>query len=284
MQHITVRVPASTSNLGPGFDCLGVALRLYNFVTVSRHDTGTRDPLVRIAADLFFRRVKMKQFPFAISIKGDVPVRRGLGGSATVRLGVLHGLNALAGSRLLREQIFELAAHLEGHPDNAAPAEFGGFNVGGTGAPQRFKVSPRLQFVLLIPELEVATKDARRVLPARISHSHAVESSRGASVITAAFVSRHYENLRGAFRDYLHQPYRKTLVPFLDRVIRAGEQTGALGGFLSGSGSTIICVTLAHAEKVAAAMRRASRLTNARTIITTADNSGARIVTSHGLA
>ena len=171
MQHITVRVPASTSNLGPGFDCLGVALRLYNFVTVSRHDTGTRDPLVRAAADLFFRRVKMKQFPFAISIRGDVPVRRGLGGSATVRVGVLHGLNALAGSRLSREQIFELAAHLEGHPDNAAPAEFGGFNVGGTGAPQRFKVSSQLQFALLIPELEVATKDARRVLPARISHS-----------------------------------------------------------------------------------------------------------------
>ena len=119
---------------------------------------------------------------------------------------------------------------------------------------------------------------------ARISHLHAVESSRGASVITAAFVSRDYEKLRGAFVDYLHQPYRKKLVPFLDRVIRAGERAGALGGFLSGSGSTIICVTLTSAEKVAAAMRRASRLTNARTIITTADNSGARIVTSHGLA
>jgi homoserine kinase len=284
MQHVTVRVPASTSNLGPGFDCLGVALRLYNFVTVSRHGTGTRDPLVRAAANLFFRRVKMKQFPFAISIRGDVPVRRGLGGSATVRLGVLHGLNALAGSWLSREQLFELAAHLEGHPDNAAPAEFGGFNVGGAGALQRFKVSPRLQFVLLIPQLEIATADARRVLPARILHSHAVESSRAACAITAAIVSRHYENLRGAFLDYLHQPYRKKLVPFLDRVIRAGEQAGALGGFLSGSGSTIICVTLASAEKVSAAMRLASRLTNAHTIITTADNSGARIVTSHGLA
>lgn len=284
MQHVTVRVPASTSNLGPGFDCLGVALRLYNFVTVSRHETGTPDPLVRAAAKLFFRRVKLKQFPFAISIQGNIPVRRGLGGSATVRLGVLHGLNVLAGAPLAREQIFELAANLEGHPDNAAPAEFGGFNVGGHGTPQRFKVSSRLQFAVLIPELEIATKDARRVLPARISHSHAVESSQAASVITAAFVSCQYENLRGAFIDHLHQPYRKKLVPFLDRVIRAGERAGALGGFLSGSGSTIICVTLARAEKVAAAMRRASGLTKAGTIITTADNSGARVVTSHGLA
>ena len=109
----------------------------------------------------------MKQFPFAISIRGDVPVRRGLGGSATVRVGILHGLNALAGSRLSREQLFELTANLEGHPDNAAPAEFGGFNVVGIGAPQRLKFRLELQFALLIPDLEVATKDARRVLPSR---------------------------------------------------------------------------------------------------------------------
>jgi homoserine kinase len=134
----------------------------------------------------------------------------------------------------------------------------------------------------LIPELEVATAKARQLLPNRIQHAHAVASSRAACVITAAFASRRYENLRGAFIDHLHQPYRKKLLPFLDRVICAGEQAGALGGFLSGSGSTIICVTLRRADKVALAMNRASRLTNARTIITTADNTGAQLVTSHG--
>jgi homoserine kinase len=90
-------------------------------------------------------------------------------------------------------------------------------------------------------------------------------------------VSRDYEKLRGAFVDYIHQPYRKKLLPFFDNVIRAGEKAGALGGFLSGSGSTIICVTLLAPEKVAAAMLRASRLTSARTIITCADNKGARL-------
>ena len=278
MQQVTIRVPASTSNLGPGFDCLGVALRLYNFVTVVRSQTAVRDPLTRATAELFFRRAKRKQFSVSVSTHGDVPTCRGLGGSATVRLGILHGLNVLAGKPLTRGEIFELAVSLEGHPDNAAPAEFGGFNISRSAEPQRFKVSARLKFVLLVPELEVATRDARRLLPARIPHSHAVESGRAACSITAAFASGRYENLRGAFTDYLHQPYRKKLVPFLDRVIQAGEQTGALGGFLSGSGSTIICLTLGRAEKVAAAMRRASRLTNVRTFITTADNFGARIL------
>jgi homoserine kinase len=279
MQKVTIRVPASTSNLGPGFDCLGVALRLYNFVTVSRGESLPRQLLIGAVANLFWRRTKRKRFPFAVSIKGDVPQCRGLGGSATVCLGVLHGLNELSNAGLTRRQLFEIAATLEGHPDNAAPAEFGGFNVNRAGEPQRFKVSSQLQFVLLIPEFEVATKSARRLLPTRIPHSHAVASTRAACAITAAFASRRYENLRGAFVDYLHQPYRKKLVPLLDRVISAGEKAGALGGFLSGSGSSVICVTLKDADNVARAMKGAWRLTNARTIVTRADNFGAQLVT-----
>jgi homoserine kinase len=278
MRQVTFRVPASTSNLGPGFDCLGVALRIYNFVTVARNqETDSPALLVREVARLFFHRARRKPFAFSCSVSGDVPKCRGLGGSATVRLGVLHGLNLLAGEPLNRQQVFELAAELEGHPDNAAPSEFGGFSVGPASGLQRFTVSSRLKFVLLIPDLEISTRDARRLLPTRIPHSEAVKSSAAASAVTAAMVSRNYENLRGAFVDYIHQPYRKKLLPFFDDVIRAGERAGALGGFLSGSGSTIINVTLLAPEKVAAAMLRASRLTSARTIVTTADNRGARI-------
>jgi homoserine kinase len=278
MQQATIRVPASTSNLGPGFDCLGVALRLYNFVTIRRAKHTVQDPLIRTTGNLFFCRAKQKPFPFSILIAGDVPAARGLGGSATVRLGILHGLNVLTALPLTRLEIFELAAELEGHPDNAAPAAFGGFNVYHFGRPQHFTVSPRLKFVLLVQEFEVATIEARRLLPRQLPHRHAVDSSRGACNITAAFVSRRYENLRGAFTDYLHQPYRKKLVPFLDRVVRSGENAGALGGFLSGSGSTIICLTLANVKRVAAAMRYASGLTSARAVITTADNVGARLI------
>ena len=280
MRRVTFRVPASTSNLGPGFDCLGIALRIYNFVTVTRNQATAPDPLVREAAKLFFRRAGCKSFGFSCSVTGDVPKSRGLGGSATVRLGILHGLNLLAGKTIDREQVFELAAELEGHPDNAAPAEFGGFTIGAASGLQRFIVSPRLKFVLLIPDLEIATRDARRILPARIPHPDAVKSSAAACAITAAMVSRDYEKLRGGFIDHMHQPYRKKLLPFFDNVIRAGEKAGALGGFLSGSGSTIICVTLLAPCRVAAAMLKASRLTNARTITTCADNNGARFIPS----
>jgi homoserine kinase len=278
MEQVTFRIPASTSNLGPGFDCLGVALRLYNFVTIRRAEHTIRDPLIRSAGNLFFRRAKQKPFPFSILIAGDVPASRGLGGSATVRLGILHGLNVLKALPLTALEIFELAAELEGHPDNAAPAAFGGFNVNHFGRPQRFTVSPRLKFVLLIPEFEVATRHARHLLPRQVPHRHAVDSSRAACNITAAFVSGRYKNLRGAFIDHLHQPYRKKLVPFLDRVIRAGENAGALGGFLSGSGSTIICPTLVSSKRVAAAMRHASGLTSARVVLTNADNVGVRLI------
>ena len=143
---------------------------------------------------------------------------------------------------------------------------------------QKFPVDPRLRFVLLIPAFEVKTAEARRVLPNEVDRLRAVESCGNACVITAAFASGCYENLRGMWRDHLHQPFRAQFVPFLERVIAAGEKAGALGGFLSGSGSTIACVTLRSPDEVAGAMREASGLDEAEIRITSADNDGARIV------
>jgi homoserine kinase len=277
MQQVTVRVPASTSNLGPGFDCLGVALRLFNYVTIARDRTPALDPMVRAAAKLFFDHIDRRPFRFSCSVTGEIPRSRGLGSSVTVRLGVLHGLNALTKKPLNRQEIFQLAAQLEGHPDNAAPAEFGGFNVARGPQHQQLKVSPRLHFVLMIPNFEIATSDARRLLPPRIARLDAVESCGNACAITAAFASRDYQKLRGAFVDHLHQPFRKKLIPFFDDMIAAGERAGALGGFLSGSGSTIVCVTLRSPQKVAAAMVAAARTGGVRTLIIAADNQGARL-------
>jgi homoserine kinase len=276
--HVTVRVPASTSNLGPGFDCLGVALRIHNDVTVSRGKAGKVAPMARIAGQHFFKQAKLKPFPFTTTIEGNVPRSRGLGSSVTVRLGVLHGLNELASRPLERRQLFEICAELEGHPDNAAPACYGGFNVVRGLHRQSFTVAERLHFVLLIPDFEVATNEARRLLPARIDRLKAIENSRNACAITAAFASRDYPCLRGAFSDHLHQPFRKRLVPFLDHAIAAAESAGALGAFLSGSGSSICAITLGSADKVARAMMAASRSPGARTIITAADNRGARVL------
>jgi homoserine kinase len=278
MQQATIRVPASTSNLGPGFDCLGVALAIHNHVTVSR-GRGERGPaMARAAGSAFFKCAGARPFPFSCTIGGEIPPSRGLGSSASIRVGVVHGLNELANRPLQRREIFEICATLEGHPDNAAPACYGGFNVVRGLDRQMFTVSAQLHFVLLIPDFEIATSAARRLLPVRVDRLHAVENARNACAITAAFAAREYESLRGAFADHLHQPFRKKLIPFLDEAIAAAESFGALGAFLSGSGSTICAVTQRSPEKVAAAMLAAANSPGANTVITAADNRGARIL------
>src|SRR5262245_21431912 len=273
MQQVTVCVPASTSNLGPGYDCLGVALRLYNSVTVVRAKMPrTRHPrIVSDAAGRFFKRARRRAFSFSCSILEQIPRCRGLGSSATVRLGVLLGLNRLSGDPLDRINLFDLCAELEGHPDNAAPASFGGFTVVGAArransrkrsgqssfsTVQRYAVSPRLYFVLVVPELEIQTSKARRVLPKDILRVAAVENCANACAITAAFASRDYEKMRGVFCDNLHQRVRAKLIQFLPPVIAAAERAGALGAFLSGSGSTIAAIALGSPEKIASAMTR----------------------------
>jgi homoserine kinase len=286
MQQVTVRVPASTSNLGPGFDCLGVALRIYNSVTVTsgRSPEQPHPQIVSQAAARFFKQARRHVFPFSSSVVEEIPRSRGLGSSATIRLGVLHGLNRLSGDPLDRFALFRLCAELEGHPDNAAPATFGGFTVvvgsaqRGVPAFQRFEVSSQLYFVLLVPELEIRTSIARKLLPSKISHAAAVENCGNACAITAAFASKNYKNLQGAFGDFIHQPFRAKLIPFLPGVIAAAEKAGALGAFLSGSGSTICAITLQHPDRIAVAMKRATRMPSGRTIVTRADNHGAQIL------
>jgi homoserine kinase len=293
MQQVTVRVPASTSNLGPGFDCLGVALGIFNSVTVTSGRTPEQlhPQIVSQAAGRFFKTARRRMFPFSFSIVEESPRARGLGSSATIRLGILHALNRLSDDPLDRLALFQLCADLEGHPDNAAPATFGGFTVvvGSAHRPdgltqrgvptfQRFEVSSQLRFVLLVPELEIRTSIARKLLPSKIPHAAAVENCGNACAITAAFASKNYKNLRGAFGDFIHQPFRSKLIPFLPGVIAAAEKAGALGAFLSGSGSTICAITLQHPDRVAVAMKRAMRGRPARTIVTRADNRGGQLL------
>lgn len=274
MESVITRVPASTANLGPGYDCLGIALGLANEVTVCRADASEQPQIVADAARAFFATAKVEPFGFAWEIGGEVPQSRGLGSSVTVRLGLLSGLNALAKHPLDRTQLFEICATLEGHPDNAAPAAFGGFTVARAGAETlRCEVAPELRFVLLIPDFEVATPEARKVLPDSLPRRDAVMSTANACRITAAFLQKRYDLLRGCFADGLHQPYREPLIPFLTRAIAAGEKAGALGGFLSGSGSTICCLTLDREEDVATAMLETAP-PGTHVVVTTADNTG----------
>jgi homoserine kinase len=277
---LTVQVPASTTNLGPGFDCFGVALRINNRITI---DPEYADPeplsIVAEAAGLFFKKTGQEPFRFGCRIEGEVPQARGLGSSVTVRAGILLGLNALSGANLSRESLCGLCAELEGHPDNAAAALFGGFAIVNKARNRvdRFEVDPRLKFVLFIPDFEVRTDDARKVVPATFTRQAVVENLANASLIAAAFASREYERMHDAFSDQMHQPYRQHLVPFLPQMFGAALKGGALGGFLSGSGSTLAFLTLTDGHDVVAAIREAAPTTKGETLIVTADNLGAQI-------
>lgn len=273
MDQVTIRVPATSANLGPGFDCLGVALDLHNRVSLSRGGVSAPDAMVQEAAAAFFASSCRPQFDFTWSIQGDIPRSRGLGSSVAVRLGVLHGLNELEGRPLDAETLYGLCADLEGHPDNAAPAAFGGFAAARPdGTRFRCDIAPDLRFVVLVPDDEIETDASRGVLPDDLKRINAVRSVANAVMITAAFTSRDYDLLRGSMRDWLHEPYRESANPHLRPAVEAGVGAGALGGYLSGSGSSVCCVTLEAPGHVAAAMQ--SVFPAARTLVLGPDNTG----------
>ena len=278
---LSIQVPASTTNLGPGFDCLGVALELWNRIRVVPGEKEAQNPsIVSEAANLFFDQTGIKRFAFRCVIEGDIPQARGLGSSVTIRAGVLLALNALAAGHLTKKELCELCTKLEGHPDNAAAALYGGFTIVSKARNEiaRFDIDRDLKFVLFIPNFEVKTSEARRVLPESFSRQAVVENLANTSFVAAAFASRRYGQLQDSFEDRVHQPFRTQFVPFLPKVLSAARNAGALGGFLSGSGSTIACLTLSDSSKVAASVADAAPEAKAKVLIVSADNLGARIL------
>lgn len=279
ISSVTVQVPATTANLGPGFDSLGIALSLYNQITVRRSEKTDSFPMVQEAAKLYFKKSKATSFHYGISIQGDVPISRGLGSSVTVRLGFLLGLNHLAGEPLRDDEILDLVIQLEGHPDNAVPAFLGGFACASSHNWYRHPVKSSLKFVTFIPDQELETKKARAVLPSKVSLTNAVTNLQNTALITAAFCTQKYELLENSFEDTLHQPYRAKLLPALYPMLQAAQSAGALGGFLSGAGSTLMAITLKKPNAVAEAMKKtAARLRYPGKIhILEADNQGFKI-------
>ncbi|HUJ10010.1 MAG TPA: homoserine kinase [Verrucomicrobiae bacterium] len=294
---VTVRVPATTGNVGPGFDTLGIALKMHNQVSIREMDesgvqlvgaTPAKDSpatltMVRGAADAFFARSKIKPHGIQVEIKGEVPISRGFGSSVTVRLGIVFALNETDGRPLSDAQMLDLVAELEGHSDNCAPALFGGFVVSGriNGAlrHRRFSVPPQLKFVCCLPDFQVSTEKARSLLPKQVALRDAVENLNRVALITSVFASGEFSLLRGLFGDKLHQPYRKKLVPQFEDVIAAGTDAGALGGWLSGSGPGVICLTEQKERAVAEAMANVfvHQQIRCETHVLVADNDGTRV-------
>jgi homoserine kinase len=292
--RVHVRVPASTSNLGPGFDCLGLALQVYNTTTLTRNDDAKiPHGMIEETAAAFFQRAtggKVAPFGFEVEIAGGIPISRGLGSSVTVRLGVLMGLAELVKDffPITREQLLTLLIELEGHPDNAVPSFLGGFAVCAHASDDpadgfvytRAEVKPELSFVTLVPELRLSTETARGLLPKEVPFRHAVDNAQRTARIAAAFCTGDYASLRGMFVDHLHQPYRRVLIPGFADILGAAREAGALGSFLSGAGSCLMAVTLENVEAISAAMLAAAGKHGlpAEVRVLQADNAGVRVV------
>jgi len=272
---VRVRVPATSANLGSGFDTLGLALALYNEVELEATADGlaltvegegaaelqAQGPqnLVVRAGEAAFQAVGRRPPGLRVRCLNRIPLGRGLGSSsAAVVAGIAAGAR-LVGETLPAEEILRLALPFEGHPDNIAPCVLGGFTVAATAAGQvhclRVPLARPLRAVAVIPEVRLATTDARRALPAQVSLGDAVFNVNRAALLVAAFSQGRFELLREAVGDRLHQPYRAPLLPGMMEVIEAGYAAGALACFLSGAGSTVLALAEGKEEAIGAAMQ-----------------------------
>jgi homoserine kinase len=291
---VKIRVPASTSNLGPGFDCLGLALSLHNVAQVTRLDrVQPQRGMVGETGAAFFRQVakgRFQPFGFEAKIEGSIPVSRGLGSSVTVRLGVLMGLAELVKEEVsvTKDEILRLLIELEGHPDNAVPSLLGGFAICSPTTSEardgfaytRVAVGSELSFVTLVPELRLSTETARGLLPHEMDFGRAVENCQRTARIAALFCTGDYAALRGLFVDHFHQPFRQVMIPGFTDILGAARDAGALGSFLSGSGSTLMAVTLDHVPEISRAMLETAKKHElpSRVLVLHADNEGAQVM------
>jgi homoserine kinase len=275
--RVHVRIPASSANLGPGFDALGLALTLHNEVTareapsvsvaVEGEGAGkvpTGEPNVVARAVRAAYEAVGRPFPgCALSCVNRIPLARGLGSSAAAWVGGLLAGNALLGSPLDRAAILTLAARAEGHPDNVAAALYGGLTVSCSGPNGTIGVAlpvpEQLRWVVLIPEITSATAEARAVLPPTVPRLDAVFNVQRVALLLASLQANRADGLRLALEDRLHEPYRLSLFPWMPEVAAAARQAGALGCVLSGAGPSLLAVVATDADAVCRAMEAALR-------------------------
>lgn len=274
MSQVTVNVPATTANLGPGFDCVGLALDFGNTLTAEVAAPGVWSVTVQglgageLPVDQSSLAIQAMQRLFAevgdaprgvmLTQDNRVPLCSGLGSSSTAIVGGLVAANALCGSPFGERRLVELATELEGHPDNVAPALLGGLVVvaaaGGELAYVRFDAPTDLQAVVAMPDLRLSTAEARRALPDTYPKADAIFNVTRAALLVAALVAGDHEALRVALQDRIHQPYRLPLMQGAADVLDAARQAGALGAVVSGAGPTLLALCDGGTAAVAAAM------------------------------
>jgi len=285
---ISVRVPATSANLGPGFDCLGLALDIWATVSVEEADgepaaDGSIAHLVLQGVWAAFEGAR-KAPPLRVAWDGAIPIARGLGASAALRAAGLLAGNALLGGHHDLEALLEMGTRLETHPDNIAPALFGGLQVvlrtDGGLVHLGVAVPPELRVVVFVPDFEMPTQESRRRLPAQLSREDAVFNTSRVGLLVAALAAGRFDLLAEATRDRIHQPARSAIFPGLVPIMAAAMDAGAAGAYLSGGGSTVAAFVVEAAERVARSMAEAAVAHGyrGRSIVTAPTPRGAQVL------
>lgn len=257
---IKVKVPATTANMGPGFDSIGMALQIYNITYAEEISSGLeiiiQEGNNEIPTDkrnliyqtiLKFYKIINQPAPGIRLIQQDhIPHTRGLGSSAACIVAGLHIANAMSHSFFSKEELVQIAAQLEGHPDNTTPAILGGMTIGAMDEKDmkyvKVKVAENIHFAVMIPDFTLSTELARSVLPKEISLADGVFNSSRAALLAASMITGDFDNLPMAMQDRFHEPYRQQLIPNMSKIVEEAHKHGAKGVFLSGAGPTLIAV------------------------------------------
>lgn len=266
---IKIRVPATTANMGPGFDSIGMAFKLYNHIWVEEMPEGAngltieiksnQDGIPKDETNLIY--TSMQRFyieagitkpmpPIKITQEDYIPMTRGLGSSAACIVGGLFAANELSGAGLSKHELAVMAAKIEGHPDNSTPAILGGIVVGALNGESldyikidsSRLVQDKLSFSVMIPDFRLSTEKARGVLPPSYSMKDAVFNASRSALMVASLLTGDFDKLLTAMDDRLHQPYREKIIPGMQEIFAEAKRLGAKGIFLSGAGPTLIAV------------------------------------------
>ena len=283
MTLVRVKAPATTANMGPGYDCLGMALDVWNTIEIEVLDSGEpvvevtgegageletgRDNLVYRSMEFLFQDAEQEMPLVRIRCDNAIPLARGMGSSAAAIAGGLVAANAICSQDYTPNDLLEMAATIEGHPDNVAAAVLGGMQLvisdkteeGSRLYTVPINVPPELHAVVFVPQVRIATEDARAVLPEKVTMADAVHNMGRVGLLVASMATNHPEYLAIATQDLLPQPYRQPLFPAMKVIFKAALDAGALGVFLSGSGSTVLALTQGREMTVAYEMAEAAR-------------------------
>lgn len=270
---VKIRVPATTANMGPGFDSFGMALKLYNEIEIEPTNNGVEtiingknariseeDNLIHKALIKTLKKYGYEYKGFRINVyRCDIPISRGLGSSAACIVAGAMAANHFMGGKLDIEEIISIASEIEGHPDNAVPAALGGMIISLMEQDKviysKVNIPSEIKFVAMVPDFKINTHEARGVLPDSYGKTDCIYNISRAAMLVSALNNRELGKIRACLGDRIHQPHRKGLIKDIDQIFDFAKDTGSLGEFISGSGSTLIAIINGNEDSFKAKMK-----------------------------